>query len=142
MFIHKLAEVETPHIGYNTKVWRWAHICNGVIIGDNCMIGAQVYIGPDVTIGDGTRIQNNAFIPSGITIGKNCFIGPGVIFTNDRFPISDRKDTIKIGDNVVIGAGCVLVAGIEIGDGVKIGAGVTIRKSHYSTMGWHLGDNL
>ena len=111
-----------------TTVWRWTHISPRVKLGEDCMIGANVYIGPGVQIGHRVRIQNNCFIPEGTVIGDDVFIGPAVTITNDKYPPSDVISPVIIEDNVVIGGGCTIVAGVLIRSKCKIGAGVTVAQ--------------
>ena len=47
------------------------------------------------------------------------FLGPNVTFTNDKYPLRDRKNYrpkgATIDNNVTIGAGSVIGVGISIG---------------------------
>ena len=115
-----------------TKIW---HPEKSVIltrnIGANGVIHSPVWIGKEVVIGDRVKIQAFAFIPDGVTIGNDVFIGPGVIFTNDRHPPSDRAHwgVIIVDDGAVIGANVTLLSGIRLGQGCLIAAGVTVEQS-------------
>jgi UDP-2-acetamido-3-amino-2,3-dideoxy-glucuronate N-acetyltransferase len=133
-FVHETAILDHPFkIGNGTKVWHFTHICSQSEIGSDCMIGANSYIGPDVTIGNGCRIQNNAYIPKGVVIGNGVFIGPSVTFTNIKYPNaavdqSHRFLTTIVQDGVVIGAGAVILPGITLGTDCSIGAGAVVTK--------------
>ena len=116
-----------------TKIWHpeKSVILNGNNIGANGVIHAPVWIGKEVTIGDRVKIQAFTFIPDGVTIGNDVFIGPGVTFTNDRHPPSDRSHwgLVVVEDNVTIGANVTLLPGIRLGQGCFIAACVTVEQS-------------
>lgn len=49
-------------IGASTTISPKAEICNGAVIGENCMIMAHVYIGANSIIGDNTIIYPNVTV--------------------------------------------------------------------------------
>lgn len=102
-------------------------------IGDDSVIHAPVWIGPNVIIGQRCKIQAMSFLPEGVTLGNDVFIGPGVTFTNDPEPPSHKQNwkPIVVGDGAVIGAGCVIKAGVTIHPGAKIGCGAVVTKDVY-----------
>ena len=51
-FIHKLADVQSEHIGEDTKVWQFSTVLKDAVIGKNCNICANVFIENDVKVGD------------------------------------------------------------------------------------------
>ena len=55
-------------IGSGTKVWHFAHVLGGSRIGVDCALGQNVVVGPDVTIGDRCRVQNNVSVYEGVTL--------------------------------------------------------------------------
>jgi acetyltransferase-like isoleucine patch superfamily enzyme len=59
-------------------------------------------------------------------------VGPGVIITNDRYPIANNPDYVRedvfIGDNASIGAGAIILPGIRIGKNAKVAAGCLVTK--------------
>ena len=119
-------------IGKNTVVYHQhlSNILEGCVIGDNCTIHSQVWIG-NVTIGNNCKIQAFAFIPKGVTIGNDVFIGPHVCFTNDKYPPSKGKgwETTVVEDYVMIGANVTILPGVTLGEGCAIGAGAVVTKS-------------
>jgi acetyltransferase-like isoleucine patch superfamily enzyme len=133
-FIHDTAIIETNNIGDNCKIWAYSHVCKGVTIGNNVVIGEGVYIGNNVKIGDNCKIQNHALIYEGVTIEDNVFIGPNVVTTNDLFPdVSnewrDRFRTTLFKKGCSISANTTIICGNEIGENTLIGAGSVVTKS-------------
>lgn len=106
-----------------------SNISEKAVIGSDCILHSNIWIGDTVRIGNGVRIQAFAFIPNGVTIEDDVFIGPGVIFTNDRNPPSSDWSPIIVGKGAVIGAGAKILAGTIIGAGAKIGMGAVVLNS-------------
>ena len=91
-------------------------------------------IGPDVTIGDNCKIQNQSLIYDGVIIGDNVFIGPGVVTTNDIQPKAsgewgDRFKKTLFEDGCSIGANSTIICGNTIGENSLVGAGSVVTKN-------------
>jgi len=109
-------------------------IGNNVNIGQNSSIGANCVIEDNVNIGKNSRIESNVTIQKGSQIGKNCVILPGAIIGSEGFGNArDEKNkwnaiahlgNVVIGDDVSIGANTTIDRGsidnTEIHNGVKI----------------------
>lgn len=126
--IHSSAKIAPAHtlvekainVGANTTVDEKAILQQGVNIGANC------YIAADVEIGSNSKISNGVTILSGTKIGCNCFIDNGSVI--GAMPFNALKEKGKWQEGPVYGA-------LLIGDGVRIGANVVL------TMG-ALGDTV
>ena len=130
--IHKLADVQSLSIGQRTRIWQFAVILDGAIIGVDCNICAHTLIEGNVMIGNNVTIKSGVFIWEGTSVEDNVFIGPNVTFTNDKFPRSkeypDKFQEIKIGQSASIGANATLLPGITIGRYAMVGAGSVVTK--------------
>lgn len=115
-------------LGQDVNIWHFTYIGDNTKIGDNTHIGSLAHIDRDVTIGKNCRIQGMVYLPPKTIIGNNVFIGPGVIFTNDRYPPSDKIEGITVKDNAIICAGAILKAGITVGREAVIGMGAIVTK--------------
>jgi acetyltransferase-like isoleucine patch superfamily enzyme len=138
--IHRLADVQSEHIGEGTTIWQFCVVLRDAKIGKNCNINCQVFIENDVTIGDRVTIKPGVQIWNGITIEDDVFIGPNVTFTNDlmprskQYPESFLKTIVKKG--VSIGANATILPGITIGEKAMIGAGSVVTKNIPSNTVW------
>ena len=68
------------------------------------------------------------YIPPLTVIEDEVFVGPGVIFTNDPFPMSPKMVGVHVESGAVVCAGSVLKAGIRIGSKSVIGMGSIVTK--------------
>ena len=132
VFIHKLALVESEHIGSRSRIWAFAHVMPGASIGEDCNVGEQCFIEGGVTIGDRVTIKNGVAIWTGVTIGDDVFVGPNAVFTNDLYPRSrvyhDEVPTTQVGKGTSIGANATIIAGNQLGEYSMIGAGSVVTK--------------
>lgn len=131
--IHKLADVQSSHIGTNTNIWQFCVVLKNAKIGNNCNINAGVLIENDVIIGNSVTIKSGVQVWDGITLEDNVFIGPNVTFTNDFLPRSKQypKEFLKtiIKKSASIGANSTIVGGIIINEYAMIGAGSVVTKN-------------
>lgn len=138
-FVHETADVSTDaSIADNVKIWHYAQVREGAVVGANSVVGRGAYIGTGVVVGENCKIQNYALVYEPARLADGVFIGPAVVFTNDRFPRAVNPDgspksasdwtpvgvTVKHGAS--IGAQSVCIAPIEIGEWALIGSGSTV----------------
>jgi UDP-2-acetamido-3-amino-2,3-dideoxy-glucuronate N-acetyltransferase len=131
-FSHTTAVVdEGARIGKGTKIWHFCHIMPAAVIGENCILGQNVFVDNNVTIGRGVKIQNNVSVYNGVILEEDVFIGPSVVFTNVINPRSfiERKAEFKntiVKKGASIGANATIVCGNTIGAYAMIGAGAVV----------------
>ena len=132
-FVHSHALCESSTIGKDTRVWAFAHVLPGAVLGNECNICDHVFIENDVVIGNRVTIKCGVQIWDGITIEDDVFIGPNATFTNDMFPRSKiypdtfLRTTIRKGAS--LGANCTILPGITIGTNAMVGAGAVVTRS-------------
>lgn len=127
---HEKALCESLKIGRGTRVWAFAHILPGAVLGKNCNICDGVFIENDVVIGDGVTVKCGVQLWDGMRVEDDVFIGPNASFANDKFPRS-RKYPDKFLSTIIrkgasIGANATILPGVEIGTGAMIGAGAVV----------------
>lgn len=132
-FVHPLSDVQTKHIGADTRIWQFCVVFAGAKIGSNCNICAQVLIENDVVIGDNVTIKSGVQLWDGVRIEDNVFIGPNATFTNDPFPRSkvhpEKYSQITIKAGASIGANATVLPGVTVAEGAMIGAGAVVTRS-------------
>ena len=129
---HPQALVETKTIGKGTRVWAFAHILPGAMVGRECNICDHVFIENKVTIGDRVTIKCGVQLWDGIILEDDVFVGPNATFTNDPFPRSQQypaefpKTHVRQGAS--IGANATILPGLTIGQNAMVGAGAVVTR--------------
>lgn len=139
---HATAVIDAgAHIGARTRIWHFAHVSGGAVIGADCSLGQNVYVGNRVRIGNNVKVQNNVSIYDNVTLEDDVFCGPSMVFTNVLNPRAavSRKDEYRdtfIRRGATLGANCTIVCGVTVGSYAFVGAGavVTADVSDYALM--------
>ena len=133
-FKHEKALVHpNAKIGEGTRVWAFANILNGAVIGSHCNICDGCFVEKGARIGDHVTLKNHVAVWDGITLEDDVFVGSGVGFINDRLPRSNRKDAWKLEKVTVkkgaaIGANATIMCGVTIGEYAMVGAGSVVTR--------------
>ena len=139
VFIHPQAQVDdSAKIGTGTKVWQFASVIRGAVLGKNCTI-ASCAIVDGAVLGDGCTVGHGASVHPGVKAGNCVFFGPGAVCCNDMWPEVSKEGfdlarllagefCIVIGDGSTIGAGAVILPGVRIGSGAFVAAGAVVDR--------------
>lgn len=140
-FVHPSAINESDQIGIGTRIWAFAHVLKGAVVGEQCNIGGHCYVEGGARLGNGVTLKNGVSVWEGVTLEDFVFVGPNAVFTNDKYPRSPRLPAAKdryaakgwlvptrIREGAVIGANATVVCGITVGRFAVIAAGaVAVR---------------
>lgn len=135
--IHPLALVGDVIIGDGTKVWQFASVLRGAVIGHHCTIGSCSIVDGAV-LGDFCLVSHGASLNPGLVAGNFVFFGPNCTICNDRRPMAEKTGfepeklfdgfvTVRIEDGASIGANAVVLPGVKIGSGAMVAAGAVAR---------------
>lgn len=124
---------EEAVIGDGTRVWQCCCIMRESEIGDNCNIGAYVFVENGVKIGKRVKVKNNVSLYTGVILEDDVFVGPNAVFTNVLNPRSfiEKKSEFKrtiVKKGATIGANSTIVCGNTIGEYAMVGAGTVVTK--------------
>lgn len=133
-FVHANALIEPgATIGPNTRVWAFAHILSGAVIGADCNICDHVFVENQVRIGDRVTIKCGVQLWDGVTLEDDVFVGPNATFTNDPFPRSkhflDAYPQTVVRRGASIGANATILPGLTIGRDAMVGAGAVVTRN-------------
>jgi acetyltransferase-like isoleucine patch superfamily enzyme len=132
-FEHANALVESEHIGAGTRIWAFAHVLPGAVVGKDCNICDHVFIENDVIVGDRVTIKCGVQLWDGVRLEDDVFVGPNVTFTNDSFPRSKQYPTefkrTVVRRGASIGANATLLPGVVVGEHAMVGAGAVVTTS-------------
>lgn len=131
-YVHPQALCESPTVGAGTRVWAFAHVLPGAVIGEDCNICDGVFVENDVLVGDRVTVKCGVQLWDGITLADDVFVGPNVTFTNDPYPRSRQYPAefprTVVAQGASLGGGAVILPGVHIGRGAMVGAGAVVTK--------------
>ena len=137
-FVHPKAHVDGATVGARTKIWQFASVIRGTVLGDDCNVASSATLdGPK--FGDRCIICQGVAMGPGFLIGDDVFIGPNVTICNDRWPRASKDGfsiasfdegmfTVIVGSGASIGANAVVLPGVIIGDSAMIAAGAVVER--------------
>lgn len=122
------------HIGSKSSIGAFAVVEAGSVIGENCTIYPQVFIGRNVQIGNNCKLFPGVRIHHNCVIGDNCILHANAVIGADGFGFAPQEDktwkkvphvgNVVLETNVEIGANaCIDRAALGstiLHDGVKI----------------------
>jgi acetyltransferase-like isoleucine patch superfamily enzyme len=132
-WFHPSALVESDQVGPGTRVWAFAHVAAGAVVGRDCNICDHTFLEKGSLVGDRVTLKCGVYLWNGVVIEDDVFIGPNVSFCNDPYPRSKvhlrehPRTVIRRGAS--IGSGAVILPGVEIGAYAMIGAGGVVTRS-------------
>ncbi len=130
VLVHPSALCESSTVGENTRVWAFAHVLPGAVIGRDCNICDHVFIENDVQVGDRVTIKCGAQLWDGLRVADDVFIGPNATFSNDKYPRSKnyqpKVQETRIERGASIGGGATILPGLRIGVRAMVGAGSVV----------------
>lgn len=134
VFVHGSGLCESTAVGAGTRIWAFAHVLNGAVIGRDCNICDGAFVEGGATVGNRVTVKNQVMIFEGVTIEDDVFLGPGVIFTNDLRPRAHIKHsgaellTTTVQQGATLGAGAVVVCGTTTGANSFVAAGAVVTR--------------
>ena len=98
-------------------------------IGDSVSIWTHTLIDYGCRIGNQVKIHSNCYIAQYTVIEDDVFIAPGVVFANDKYPVSKNLEGPHVKRGARIGVNVTLLPGVVIGEGALVGAGSVVTKN-------------
>jgi acetyltransferase-like isoleucine patch superfamily enzyme len=132
-FVHPQALVDAGvTIGARTRVWAFAHVVKGAVIGEDCNICDHTFIETKVRLGHRVTLKCGVYLWDGITVEDDVHIGPAAVFTNDLRHRSRKYPTsypvTRLCQGCSIGANSTILPGVTIGRWGMVGAGAVVTK--------------
>ena len=120
-------------LGQDVKLYDFVNLY-GCEIGDESQIGPFVEIQRGVVIGRRVKVQSHTVVCEGVTIDDEAFIGHGVMFINDKYPVSvlppgtplPERERTHVGRGASIGSNATILGSVTIGAGALVGAGSVV----------------
>ena len=141
IFVHAKALNDSDSVGAGTRIWAFAHVLRGAVVGRNCNLGDHVFVEGGARIGDGVTLKNGVAVWEGVVLEDFVFVGPYAVFTNDRFPRSPRNPVVaeryaskgwlastRVCHGAAIGASATILCGLTIGRYAMVAAGSMVTR--------------
>jgi UDP-2-acetamido-3-amino-2,3-dideoxy-glucuronate N-acetyltransferase len=134
VFVHPAGLCESDDVGAGTRVWAFAHVLPGAVVGRDCNICDGAFVETGAVLGDRVTVKNGTLVFAGVTCEDEVFLGPNVLFTNDLRPRAalrrgaDELLTTLVRRGASLGAGVVVVCGHEIGEYAFAAAGSVVAR--------------
>lgn len=132
-FVHPAALCETTSVGEGTRIWAFAHVLQGAVIGASCNLCDHTYVEGGVVMGDRVTLKNGVAVWDGVVLHDDVFVGPNAVFTNDLVPRAaphrtspDALSRTIVEHGATIGANATIVCGSTIGAHALVGAGAVV----------------
>ncbi|MGB8650526.1 MAG: acyltransferase [Mycobacteriales bacterium] len=144
VFVHPQGLCESTQVGKGTRVWAFAHILPGAVVGSDCNICDHAFIESGARLGNGVTVKNAVLVWEGVTVEDEVFLGPNMLFTNGLRPRASRKQSSQellptfVRRGASLGAGVVVVCGTTIGEYAFAAAGAVVVRdvpAHALVMG-------
>lgn len=132
VFVHPRALCESARVGARTRVWAFAHVMDGAVVGADCNVGEGAFVESGAVVGDRVTVKNGVLVWDGVTLEDDVFVGPGTCFTNDLRPRAWLRHPpgafvpTRVRHGASLGANCTVVCGVEIGEYALVAAGSVV----------------
>ena len=134
VFVHPQGLCESEDVGSGTKVWAFAHIMKGAVVGRDCNVCGGAFIETGAVVGNHVTVKNNVLLWDKVTVEDEVFLGPNAVFTNDMNPRAAFKKPAeefletRVETGASIGANATIVCGNVIGRHAFVGAGSVVAR--------------
>jgi UDP-2-acetamido-3-amino-2,3-dideoxy-glucuronate N-acetyltransferase len=132
VFVHPKGLCESSSVGPGTRVWAFAHVMEGAVVGAGCNIGDHAFIESGARLGDRVTVKNAVLVWDRVVVEDEVFLGPNAVFTNDLVPRAARKKSpdeflsTLVRRGATVGANATIVCGTTIGEHAFIAAGAVV----------------
>jgi serine O-acetyltransferase len=114
----------------NNIISQSARIDNTAIIGNFCVVGANVEIGKDCVIGNGIIIHPDTIVGNAVRIDDNTVLGKLPMKSAQSATTKDQElSPLTIGDNSILGTAVIIYRGATIGEKVLVADLASIREN-------------
>jgi UDP-2-acetamido-3-amino-2,3-dideoxy-glucuronate N-acetyltransferase len=134
VFVHPKGLCESEEVGEGTRIWAFAHVLPGAVVGKDCNVCDHAFVEGGARIGDRVTVKNAVLVFDGVTVEDDVFLGPNVVFTNDLRPrahVKKGRDGLLptlVRRGATLGAGVTVVCGTTIGEHAFVAAGAVVTR--------------
>ena len=132
VYVHPRGLCESATVGPDTRIWAFAHVMDGAVVGAGCNICDHAFIESGAVIGDRVTVKNAVLVWDRVRVEDDVFLGPNEVFTNDLRPraqVKKRRDELVptlIRRGATLGAGVTVVCGVTVDEYAFVAAGAVV----------------
>jgi acetyltransferase-like isoleucine patch superfamily enzyme len=131
-FFHAQSLVdEGAAIGSGTRVWAFAHVVRGAVVGRDCNLCDHTFVEGGAVIGDRVTIKCGVYLWDGVVLEDDVFVGPCVAFINDLRPRSRKYPgqylKTRLRQGCTAGANATILP-VTIGCWAMVAAGAVVTR--------------
>ena len=128
-----------------TQISRLSDVHQSARIGDDVEIGPFCVVGPDVTIGNGTKLYSHVVVQGKVNIGERNRFWPNCVIGGEPQDVSFRADAdtgVEIGDDNLFREGVTVSRGADKEDHwTRIGNGNMLMANAHVAHNCHVFNN-
>ncbi|RPJ41350.1 MAG: N-acetyltransferase, partial [Candidatus Latescibacterota bacterium] len=79
VFVHEKGICESDRVGKGTRVWAFAHVMKGAVVGEECNIGETSFVESGAVIGNHCTIKNGVAVWDKVVLEDYVFVGPNAV---------------------------------------------------------------
>jgi UDP-2-acetamido-3-amino-2,3-dideoxy-glucuronate N-acetyltransferase len=134
VFVHPMGLCESDRVGPRTRIWAFAHVLPGAVVGADCNLGDHAFVEGGARIGDRVTVKNAVLLWDRVTVEDEVFLGPNAVFTNVLAPRAGaRKAPGELVPTLVrrgatVGANATVVCGVTVGRHAFVAAGAVVAR--------------
>lgn len=136
VYVHPQGMNDSDTVGNDTRIWAFAHVMKGAVIGENCNIGECAFVESGARLGNYVTVKNGVCIWDLVTCEDYVFLGPNAVLTNDPAPRShpdykgqqNKWKPTHLGTGASVGANATIVCGHTLGPWCFVGAGSVVTR--------------
>jgi acetyltransferase-like isoleucine patch superfamily enzyme len=134
VFVHEKALCESDDVGPRTRIWPFAQVMRGAVVGADCNICGHAFVESGARLGDRVTVKNAVLVWDGVTVEDEVFLGPSMVFTNVRdlrWALRPRREHFLptlVRRGAAIGANATIVCGVTIGEHALVAAGSVVTR--------------
>ncbi len=136
-FVHPKGINDSDSVGEGTRIWAFAHVMQGAVIGKHCNIGEGAYIEGGAVLGDYVTVKNGVCVWDLVRCENYVFLGPNAVLTNDPVPRShpdykghpEKWRPTLLREGATVGANATIVCGRTLGAWCFVAAGAVVTRN-------------
>ena len=127
------------------KIHPTSIVSEGAVLADSVEVGPFCFVGPNVTIGEGTRLIGHCNIDGHTTLGKDNLIHPFAALgqpAQDHAVEPGKATYLNIGDHNIFREGCAIHTGTKPGSATTIGNNNMFMNCTHVAHNCEIGNNV